>query len=165
MLTLQEVTPEMGDGAGTGGVQPAAVAAADARLSPASERAAAASATTSAGAARGAALWASLSAESTCVPLSASALVLPLGHAGEDDSPPPASASSAAWRRGSISLLGGSGTDDDDDDDDDDDVSGGAGAHSSRPQSVGSVTAMAARAEQQLRQLAALEDQLAAGDV
>ena len=162
MLTLQEVTPEMG--AGTGGVQPAAVAAADARLSPASERAAAASATTSAGAARGAALWASLSAESTCVPLSASALVLPLGHAGEDDSPPPASASSAAWRRGSISLLGGSGTDDDDDDDDDD-VSGGAGAHSSRPQSVGSVTAMAARAEQQLRQLAALEDQLAAGDV
>ena len=165
MLTLQEVTPEMGDGAGTGGVQPAAVAAADARLSPASERAAAASATTSAGAARRAALWASLSAESTCVPLSASALVLPLGHAGEDDSPPPASASSAAWRRGSISLLGGSGTDDDDDDDDDDDVSGGAGAHSSRPQSVGSVTAMAARAEQQLRQLAALEDQLAAGDV
>ena len=163
MLTLQEVTPEMGDGAGTGGVQPAAVAAADARLSPASERAAAASATTSAGAARGAALWASLSAESTCVPLSASALVLPLGHAGEDDSPPPASASSAAWRRGSISLLGGSGTDDDDDDDDD--VSGGAGAHSSRPQSIGSVTAMAARAEQQLRQLAALEDQLAAGDV
>ena len=98
------------------------------------------------------------------MPLSASALVLPLGHAGEDDSPPPASASSAAWRRGSISLLGGSGTDDDDDDDDDD-VSGGAGAHSSRPQSVGSVTAMAARAEQQLRQLAALEDQLAAGDV
>ena len=133
MLTLQEVTPEMGDGAGTGGVQPAAVAAADARLSPASERAAAASATTSAGAARRAALWASLSAESTCVPLSASALVLPLGHAGDDD--------------------------------DDDDVSGGAGAHSSRPQSVGSVTAMAARAEQQLRQLAALEDQLAAGDV